>query len=64
MTKAAISSAMAEARARGDAEEFGLQIGQTAGLIDDVVPAGELVKRIAAEAEAIIRGRLADSVAE
>ena len=30
--------------------------GQSAGLIDDVVPAGEIVTRIVAEAEEILQG--------
>ena len=33
-------------------------VGQTAGLIDAIAPAGELVRRISADAEAILRDRL------
>jgi NAD(P)H-dependent flavin oxidoreductase YrpB (nitropropane dioxygenase family) len=57
--RAAIAAGMAEARARGDIEEFHLAMGQTAGLIDDIVPAATLVERIVGEAEEIISGRLA-----
>ncbi len=56
--RAEIATAMVEARARGDEEESNLSMGQTAGLIEDIPPAGQLVERIAREAEEIIRGRL------
>ncbi len=42
----------------GDAAESRLLIGQDAGLIHDIPPAGELVRRIAAEAEEILAKRL------
>jgi NAD(P)H-dependent flavin oxidoreductase YrpB (nitropropane dioxygenase family) len=42
----------------GDADNAALLIGQDAGLIHDVPPAGELVERIVAEAEALLRERL------
>jgi NAD(P)H-dependent flavin oxidoreductase YrpB (nitropropane dioxygenase family) len=47
-----------EARKRGDAEEAPLSYGQDAGLVHDLPKAGELVRRIAAEAEEILRVRL------
>jgi len=46
------------ARQRGDAEEAPLSFGQDAGLIHDLPKAGDLVRRIAAEAEGIIARRL------
>jgi enoyl-[acyl-carrier protein] reductase II len=47
-----------EAALEGDVEHGKVEAGQTAGLIDDIAPAGELVRRLAAEAEAV-RLRLA-----
>ena len=58
-----IARAMAEARGRDDGEEYHLSMGQTAGLIDELAPAAEIVQRIAAEAEAIISGRLGGLIA-
>ena len=46
------------AREIGDANEAPLSMGQDAGLIHDIAPAGEIVRRIAAEAERILRERL------
>ena len=48
-----------QARIDGDIEEAPLSMGQDAGLIHEVLPAGEIVKRIAQEAEQILSGRLA-----
>ena len=48
----------AAARQRDDTEEYSLGCGQTAGLIDAITPAGEIVREVAAQAEAIIAGRL------
>jgi len=56
--QAAALAAIMEARKAGDVDEAPLSYGQDAGLIDDIPPAGEIVRRIAAEAEAIITGRL------
>jgi NAD(P)H-dependent flavin oxidoreductase YrpB (nitropropane dioxygenase family) len=56
--RTAIQQGMADARARGDTDEFHLAMGQTAGLIDDIAPAAVIVERIIREAEDIIRGRL------
>jgi NAD(P)H-dependent flavin oxidoreductase YrpB (nitropropane dioxygenase family) len=47
-----------EARKRGDTDEAPLSMGQDAGLIREVLPAGEIVRRIAAEAEVILSKRL------
>jgi NAD(P)H-dependent flavin oxidoreductase YrpB (nitropropane dioxygenase family) len=55
------TEALAEIRAArevGDAEEAPLSMGQDAGLIHDVAPAGDIVRRIADEAELILTGRL------
>ena len=46
------------ARKRGDADEAPLSMGQDAGLIRDILPAGEIVRRIAEEAERILTERL------
>ena len=45
------------ARASGDAERGSLQMGQDAGLIDAIEPAGALVARLAADAETALRER-------
>ena len=52
------AAALARARERGDAEEASLLIGQDAGLVRDIPPAGALVRRIVEEAEAALKGRL------
>jgi nitronate monooxygenase len=46
------------ARAAGDAEEAYLLMGQDAGLIGDIPPAAEIVRRIAEEAEEILSSKL------
>jgi NAD(P)H-dependent flavin oxidoreductase YrpB (nitropropane dioxygenase family) len=46
------------ARESGDVDEGPLSMGQDAGLIGDVPPAGDIVRRIAAEAEEILARRL------
>ena len=48
------------ARAAGDADRGSLLIGQDAGLIDSIEPAGALVERLAADAEAALRRRHAE----
>src|SRR6267378_2794541 len=48
------------ARAAGDADHGTLLMGEDAGLIDSIEPAGALVTRLAAEAEAILRQRPGD----
>ncbi len=45
------------ARAAGDADHGSLLIGQDAGLIDSIEPAGALVERLAADAEAALQRR-------
>lgn len=47
----------------GDAEETGVFCGEAAGLIDAVLPAGEIVRRTAAEAETVLRERTARLIA-
>ena len=56
--RAEVAAALQAARAAGDVDEATIALGQTAGLIDSIEPAGDLVRRISAEAEAIIRERL------
>ena len=51
-----------EARKNGDADNASLLIGQDAGLIDSVKPAGEIIESMIAEAEEIIKGRLSKLV--
>src|SRR5205085_4479502 len=46
------------AREAGDVDEGPLSMGQDAGLIRDIVPAAELVRRIAEEADDILSRRL------
>ena len=46
------------ARKAGDAEEVPLPYGQDAGLINSIIPAGEIVRSIAKEAEEIMRNKL------
>ena len=51
-------AALQKASAAGDADNASLLIGQDAGLIRDIPAAGEIVERIAAEAEALLKDRL------
>jgi NAD(P)H-dependent flavin oxidoreductase YrpB (nitropropane dioxygenase family) len=53
-----VGKAAVAARQAGDVEEAPLLIGQDAGLIDAVLPAGEVVRRMVAQAEEIIAGGL------
>ena len=46
------------ARRAGDIEEAPLSFGQDAGLIREILPANEIVRRIVSEAEQILAGRL------
>ena len=46
------------ARKHGDRDEAPLSMGQDAGLIRDILPAGEIVRCIAEEAERILTERL------
>src|SRR5205823_5447517 len=52
---------LATARQRDDVEEYALQAGQTCGLINEIKPAGEIVREIVEQAEAIIGRRLPGS---
>ncbi len=54
--------AVLEARKNGDADNAPLLIGQDAGLVDSIKPAGEIVESMVAEAEEIIKGRLSKLV--
>jgi NAD(P)H-dependent flavin oxidoreductase YrpB (nitropropane dioxygenase family) len=56
--QAEAAAALQQAQQSGDADYASLLIGQDAGLIHDIPPAGELVERIVAEAEALLRDRL------
>lgn len=49
---------LSAARKSGDVEEGPMSMGQDAGLIHDILPAGEIVSRIAEEAERILTQRL------
>ena len=55
-----VRQGLAAARAAGDADRGSLLIGQDAGLVDSIEPAGALVARLAADAERALRdaGRL------
>jgi NAD(P)H-dependent flavin oxidoreductase YrpB (nitropropane dioxygenase family) len=58
LRQAEAAAGLRRAREAGDRDNAALLVGQTAGLIDAVEPAGELVRRISADAEAILRQRL------
>jgi NAD(P)H-dependent flavin oxidoreductase YrpB (nitropropane dioxygenase family) len=53
-----VAAALDRARETGDADNASLLIGQDAGLIHDIPPAGEIVERIVAEAERLLKDRL------
>lgn len=53
-----------DARKSGDVDEGPLSMGQDAGLIHDIPPAGEIVTRIAKEAEEILARKLPRLVAK
>jgi NAD(P)H-dependent flavin oxidoreductase YrpB (nitropropane dioxygenase family) len=61
--QAAALEGLNAARKSGDIEEASLAMGQDAGLIRDIPPAGDIVTRIAAEAEEILRRKLPQLVA-
>jgi len=52
------------ARKSGDVEEGPLSMGQDAGLIHDIPPAAEIVRRIAAEAEEIVARKMPSLIVE
>ncbi len=53
-----VAAELERARETGDADNASLLIGQDAGLIHDIPGAGEIVERIVAEAEALLKDRL------
>src|SRR5512144_1233880 len=53
-----VSARLREAAKAGDPDRGAVMIGQTAGLIDRVEPAADLVREISRDAEAILRERL------
>ena len=56
--RAEVSAQIREAAQAGDPDRGAVMIGQTAGLIDRIEPAGDLVRQISRDAEAILRERL------
>ncbi len=56
--QADVSAQVRAAYAAGDADHATVYVGQTAGLIESIEPAGELVRQISADAETILRERL------
>ena len=56
---ATVRAGFEEAQRRGDYSEANVYAGQAAGLVWDLPPAGELVGRLSAEAEACLRERCA-----
>jgi len=53
-----VSAQLREAARAGDPDRGAVMIGQTAGLIDRVEPAADLVRQISRDAEAVLRERL------
>jgi len=53
-----VSAQLREAAKAGDPDRGAIMIGQTAGLIDRVDPAADVVRQISRDAEAILRDRL------
>jgi NAD(P)H-dependent flavin oxidoreductase YrpB (nitropropane dioxygenase family) len=53
-----VEQAALAARQAGDVDEAPVLVGQDAGLIDAVLPAGEVIQRMVAQAEEILAGRL------
>jgi NAD(P)H-dependent flavin oxidoreductase YrpB (nitropropane dioxygenase family) len=56
--RAEVSARLRQAAQAGDQDRGAILIGQTAGLIDRIEPAAEVVQQISQEAEAILRERL------
>jgi NAD(P)H-dependent flavin oxidoreductase YrpB (nitropropane dioxygenase family) len=54
----AAAEALDAARLAGDTDHAVILIGQDAGLIDSVLPAGQVIRKMIAEAEQVISGRL------
>ena len=59
-----IGPQVAAARRNDEVDAYTIGTGQTAGLIHDLKPAGQVVQDVAREAEDIIRTRLATLVKE
>jgi NAD(P)H-dependent flavin oxidoreductase YrpB (nitropropane dioxygenase family) len=60
--RAELAARLDQARREGDVEYGVVGAGQVAGLIDDIAPAGDLVRRITTDAEEIIAERLRDLI--
>ena len=56
--RAEVSAQLRQAAQAGDPDRGAVMIGQTAGLIDRIEPAADLVRQISRDAEAILRERL------
>lgn len=56
--RAAVRERLQAAREQADTDYYGVWLGQSAGLVDAVEPAADVVRRIVAEAEQILRERL------
>ena len=54
----AVRERLRAAREQGDTDYYGVWLGQSAGLVDAIEPAGEIVRRIVAEAVEILSERL------
>jgi NAD(P)H-dependent flavin oxidoreductase YrpB (nitropropane dioxygenase family) len=59
-----VGAELARARQRDDTQEYTLGTGQTAGLITELRPAGQIVVEVVEQAEGIIRRRLAGLMSE
>jgi NAD(P)H-dependent flavin oxidoreductase YrpB (nitropropane dioxygenase family) len=55
---AEVGAQVAAARAADDREGMWLMAGQSSGLVRELEPAGEIVRRVSAEAEALLRQRV------
>src|SRR5438309_2309391 len=60
LRQAELAKRIAEARASGDVANGTLLVGQDAGLIDAIEPAGDVVRRIVLEAEDILGSRVSE----
>lgn len=58
-----VRARLAEARDRGDPDYLAMWVGQSAGLVDSILPAGDVVRAVVAEAEEILRDRLTGMLA-
>ena len=53
-----VAAQLRDAAQAGDPDRGAIMLGQTAGLIDRIEPAADLVRQIARDAESILRDRL------